>query len=268
MFNLYLYSQSFTGATIQDIENGLSELNKIVVNSNEPSEKFWKNSDSLFAVNISGEECFGQVIWTNLNPQFRATILPRLLSQIGETERDYDTIADFERDYPAFGAFYGISFANNHPQHVCDKNAYDRFRDDCFNRRLRPEQFRELASAFLPNLTFGEKAFEGILSITDPKLFVDVINALWLLDSSNADGWSQGYYDHRSRPVTISGESEKTMKDPQLERLRHFAFSDGRERCCKLHVKINRAAHRIHIYPEKGRIYVGYIGPHLPTSKS
>lgn len=267
MFNLYLDARSFVGATIANIERSLAELNEIVTTGDD-AEKFWKDSNSLFAVNIRGGDSLGQVIWTDMNPQFSATILPRLFHRIGETGREYLSIADFERDHPIFGAFYGITFPMSHPRHICDKNAYDQFRDDCFDHELQPEQFRRLANVFLPNLIFSENAFEKILTIADSKLFADIIYALRQLDSSNVEGWKRGYYDHKSLPVEISGESESTMKDPRLSRLRDFAFPDGKERRCELHIKINRKVYRIHIFPENHKIYVGYIGKHLPTSSS
>lgn len=268
MFNLYLYSRSFAGATINVIESSFVELNEIVAKSDVSSEKFWKDDNSLFAVNISGENSLGQVMWTDMSPQFRATILPRLLHRIGETGREYNSIVDFERDYPIFGGFYGITFPVSHPRHICDKNAYDQFRYDCFDHELQPEQFRRLANVFLPNLIFSENAFKKILTIADGKLFADIIYALRQLDLSNVEGWKRGYYDHKSLPVKISGESESTMRDPRLSRLRYFAFPDGKERRCELHIKINREAYRIHISPENHKIYVGYIGPHLLTSGS
>lgn len=263
MFNLYLYSQSFAGATVNAIENSLAELNVIITNSGEV-ERFWKDSDSLYAVNVDGGESFGQAMWSRKS-HFSNIVLPQLLQRIGETGKDYNSIDDFERDYPTFGAFYGISFAVSHCRHICDQNTYYEFLDDCFSHKSVPPQFKGLANIFLPNLIFSKDAFDGISAITDSKLYTSIINALRQLDSNNKECWKRGYYEHRSLPVAISGESESTMKDPRLSRQRCFLFPDGKERCCELHVKINRDAQRIHIFPENSKIYVGYIGKHLPT---
>jgi len=268
MFNLYLYSQSFAGVAVNVIENSLEELNEIVTNSGGV-ERFWKDSASLYAVNIDGGESLGQAIWSR-GSHFSNMVLPQLLHRIGETGIDYNSVDDFERDYPIFGAFYGISFTVSDSQHICDKNTYGKFRDDCFFHKSVPQHFKRLANIFLPNLIFSENAFDGISAITDSKLFADIIDTLRQLDSNNEECWKRGYYDHRSRslPVTISGESEPTMQDTRLRQYRCFVFPDRKERCCELHIKINRDAQRIHIFPENGKIYVGYIGSHLPTSRS
>ncbi|HET9873190.1 MAG TPA: hypothetical protein VFP89_11440 [Propionibacteriaceae bacterium] len=74
-------------------------------------------------------------------------------------------------------------------------------------------------------------------------------------------------------------ESQSTTNNPALKALRSFPVPFQVEASGKVymeqHVKIDkggRSAPRIHIYDDSGgstqRIYVGYVGPHLPTSSS
>ncbi|MFC4605846.1 hypothetical protein [Rhodococcus kronopolitis] len=71
-------------------------------------------------------------------------------------------------------------------------------------------------------------------------------------------------------------ESESTSNDRDMRRVRtfrvpHEVSSDG-QYYMEAHLKIDRAlaAPRVHLYDDSGgptqRLYVGYVGPHLPTS--
>lgn len=73
------------------------------------------------------------------------------------------------------------------------------------------------------------------------------------------------------------GESDQTAKTPHLREVRVFAVPRTIDGAGKLymgqHLKIDKggqAAPRIHLHDDSGgptrRIYVGYVGPHLPTS--
>lgn len=78
-------------------------------------------------------------------------------------------------------------------------------------------------------------------------------------------------------PEYASSESEPTTNDDHLRAIRTFSIPAAVVPAGKVymeqHVKIDRGGHsapRIHLYDDSGgpsqRIYIGYIGPHLPTS--
>jgi hypothetical protein len=46
---------------------------------------------------------------------------------------------------------------------------------------------------------------------------------------------------------------------------RVFDCPDGQQRTFDWHMRCNPNEWRIHFSPERPRIFVGYIGPHLPT---
>ena len=62
----------------------------------------------------------------------------------------------------------------------------------------------------------------------------------------------------------VSGESLTVHNNPKLRKKREFHLPDGNLVFFENHIKLSNGF-RIHFYPEpqKGIIYIGYIGPHL-----
>ncbi len=63
----------------------------------------------------------------------------------------------------------------------------------------------------------------------------------------------------------VSCESTSVKASPQKRKKRLFWLDDGRQVYCENHVKLPEGF-RLHFYPDpiKKRIYVAYLGPHLP----
>ncbi len=63
--------------------------------------------------------------------------------------------------------------------------------------------------------------------------------------------------------LRVSGESDSTMRFYSGQR--RFKLPDGRRELFEAHIKIGDL--RFHFYPDnqEHKVYVGYIGPHLPT---
>ncbi len=55
------------------------------------------------------------------------------------------------------------------------------------------------------------------------------------------------------------------MKREKLKNDGMFKLPDGGTECFELHLKLGDI--RIHIFPDNFKVYVGYIGTHLPTVK-
>jgi hypothetical protein len=77
-------------------------------------------------------------------------------------------------------------------------------------------------------------------------------------------GWVTGYFDIKAL-VRASGESQTTLQMYSGERT--FLCPDGVSRVFQWHLKRDDAT-RIHFFdfPERRRILIGYIGPHLPIA--
>jgi len=72
------------------------------------------------------------------------------------------------------------------------------------------------------------------------------------------------------RPInqlTVSGEGETVKTDPKLRSKREFSIS-GKKEFFEKHIKnFPNNKHRIHFLERDNKIYIGYIGKHLPTKK-
>jgi hypothetical protein len=55
------------------------------------------------------------------------------------------------------------------------------------------------------------------------------------------------------------------MSQAKYRNQRMFTMPDGRKECFELHIKVGNL--RFHLFPENGKIYVGYIGKHLDTDR-
>lgn len=62
----------------------------------------------------------------------------------------------------------------------------------------------------------------------------------------------------------ISSEGKSVSQNPKLRKLREFQIGDKKEYFQK-HIKNLSNGYRIHFFEKNNKIYIGYIGKHLPT---
>jgi hypothetical protein len=77
-------------------------------------------------------------------------------------------------------------------------------------------------------------------------------------------------YSHqnlRNKGLDVSGESETVRNNPEMRSKREFYLPNAEKKFFENHIKLNGI--RIHFYPNTNnkKIYIGYIGKHLPTKK-
>ena len=118
-----------------------------------------------------------------------------------------------------------------------------------------------------PNLEFCNCVEKQLIksSITLQKQYFNKLkDALFILENYSKN-WEEGS-SFIIEGIDESGESEITLKKYSKERT--FLCPDGKERIFEHHMKLKSFNWRIYFYPVKTKkIYVGYIGKHLPTVK-
>ena len=118
---------------------------------------------------------------------------------------------------------------------------------------------------FFPNLIFCDSAAADLrrLSGTE-RYFYQVCRHLFVLNSFclNLDQLGMAGLTE----IKWSNESDSTLNNDELRRMREFIGPDGNRRLFSLHTKPTGGNIRIHFLPLLGqqRIMIGYIGPHLP----
>ena len=96
-----------------------------------------------------------------------------------------------------------------------------------------------------------------------------ILEKLRILDKYCQDYWIGGsfiYNDANQRvALKISPESDPTMNDAKKKQMRMFKLPNGKTECFELHIKTGDL--RFHFFPDNNslKIYIGYIGTHLPT---
>jgi hypothetical protein len=108
-----------------------------------------------------------------------------------------------------------------------------------------------------------EKQLIDILA-GDPKI-IHIINIFSTLNQK-CQSWDAGSLSLEG--LDESGESESTMNNSNFRTKRIFRCPDGQKRVFERHIKLKVFNWRIHFLAESpGRVIIGYVGTHLPTTK-
>lgn len=121
-----------------------------------------------------------------------------------------------------------------------------------------------------PNLMFTESVLKVLrsrsISSVNYTYIIQTLNILNLavLESSNTTELAT------NSGLTITGESEPTMSNRLLKRLRSFKHPDGNVKVFEDHIKNFSDSRRMHLLADysNNTICIGYFGPHIKTSSS
>jgi hypothetical protein len=155
--------------------------------------------------------------------------------------------------------------------HAAKVEHIDEIEESFFNQILpEPKIGQELVEKigiYFSMLLFGQDCLTQIELMGGGKVFSQVFERLQALNQY-AENRTDGQFNLQAPEIgNASDESDSTKQDPSLARQRIFRDPEGIERACFFHLKLGQGR-RIHFFPMDGekRIFVGYIGKHLPTS--
>jgi len=117
------------------------------------------------------------------------------------------------------------------------------------------------------NLQFCEAIQRDVSTLTPSNPVMKlVLRKLFELEAYSKS-WTSGLFEPAAL-LNVSRESESTLSNARLRKLREFVCPDGQTRLFDWHAKLSVNQWRIHFYPDGAtrRVIVGYIGPHLPTT--
>lgn len=266
MFNYYLFNPSYANASTNELEGNLQTL-QTIFEGRKDNENFLKH-DSIWDVTVA-EGTFAEVAFSNFaDKQFSIQVLPNLLQQINSIDEPISSIENFNERYRIYNAFYGINFQDI-PADSCigDLASYHTF-IETNNWELKPQTFWERREELFSRIVLCANVEVQIHSIGGTYLD-QIIDKIRVLDSYVVNHWNVGNFNYRNAnhnaALNISPESISTMQKQNLVNMRVFTLPDGRRECFELHIKTGNL--RFHFFPENFRIYIGYIGNHLPTSR-
>lgn len=266
MFNYYLFNPSYINAETEALENNLKTLQGLF-SERDTNETFLKH-DSLWDI-IVKDGVFSDVIFTKFtDKQFSYQVLPQLLQQITSIEPPIQNIDEFNIRYRIYNSFYGINFQDIPIEHyINDNKSYSTFIENN-NWELTPITFWERREELFSNVILCTNVEAQIQKIGGTYL-KQIIDKIRELDNYIVNFWDNGNFDYNhannNSSLNISPESKSTMQQQDLVNLRTFSLPNGRRECFELHIKTGNL--RFHFYPENQKVYIGYIGYHLRTSR-
>jgi hypothetical protein len=134
---------------------------------------------------------------------------------------------------------------------------------DFFNRlenyrkmEITPDNFWEKKQELFPNKIIFCKEVKQQIKDIDKTVFKQAITILIDIDSNRKSITDYNY----------SSESQFVKNNNKLNKLRYFTV-DNKKLYFDKHIKSLSNANRIYFLEKENKIYIGYIGKHLPTKK-
>ncbi|MBC8151877.1 MAG: hypothetical protein H7Z72_03100, partial [Bacteroidetes bacterium] len=127
----------------------------------------------------------------------------------------------------------------------------------------------EKRTEFFPNLILCGDVKGQLKKAGMSSYLTQIIERLRALDNFVSD-WKSGAFNldllNAQTNLRVSGESDSTMRLHSGQR--KFKLPDGRRETFELHVKTGDLRFHFYVDNHERKVYVGYIGPHLPTSSN
>lgn len=262
MFNFYLATIGYENASVAELEENFKTLNEI--HSARRGEEVFLKSDAFWDIKTT-EGVFCEIVATFTDGQLINTVY-RLLESIS-SEKDFRTLDEIDTHYPQkSNAFWGAHFEEENERHINTEEKYHSFKEQKIQDINTGIEIWERRSLLFKRveLCSGVKSQLKSIGYTE-----QILEKLRILDKYCQDYWIEGsfvYNDANQRvALKISPESEPTMNDTKKKQMRMFKLPNGKTECFELHIKTGDL--RFHFFPDNNslKIYIGYIGAHLPT---
>ena len=177
----------------------------------------------------------------------------------------WGTVAvSFQSDFKWDRASIGVERNGNliEIKHIADdshmvthKDFFDLL-EQCLRLEIKPSNFWEKKEELFKNkILFCDDVEKQIKNI-DTTIFAQAIAIL-----RDIENGIKSLTD-----FTTSGESATVEQNSKLKKLREFEI-DGNKEYFQNHIKNLSDGYRIHYFEKREKIYIGYIGKHLPTHK-
>lgn len=266
MFRYYLLEKAYHLAGVESLQSNMMELNEAVVAYGSPDDDYYR-SDDFWSVQVEKGRSIAQCIYSLPNQQFCRMVLPSLLKRLHVVPPiiDYTALCStFPNDIPAF---WGVVFNPKSDYELRNKQEQDFFRVEAAKKSVKASNLKEWGRILFRRIILCDSAYKNLKNYSSTE-FSQIVERLIELDRYNQT-WSVGSFAPANvtlgTNLKVSYESNTTNNNPKTSALRWFQVPNGDSKYFEPHIKMGNF--RIHFYPDEKEhiIYVGYIGPHLPT---
>ena len=268
-FNFYLANIGYEKASITELEESFITLNKIAVTDAKPEDTFLK-SKTFFEINTSEGSLF-EILFSQdskfKNKELSKLVLPRMLGKINDIEENFETLNKIDIHCPdEYNAFWGACFEGENERHIDTEEKYHLFKKQKIQDITKGIEIWERQSKLFKRIELCPEIETQLKSVGSVK---QILKTLLLLDDYCVTSWNNGRFNENeamkfNSALEISVESPSTNNNSKKKQKRLFKLPNGKTEYFDLHIKPNKNL-RIYIFPDNLKIYIGYIGAHLPT---
>ena len=268
-FNFYLANIGYEKASITELEESFITLNKIAVTDAKPEDTFLK-SKTFFEINTS-EGSLYEILFSQdskfKNKELKRVIF-KMLGKINEFEASFETLDEIKGCYrDEHNAFWGAHFEEENERHINTEEKYHLFKKQKVQEIKKGIEIWERQSLLFKRIELCPEVKTQLKSVGSIK---QILKTLLLLDDYCVISWNNGKFNYDearsfNSALDISTESTSTNNNSKKKRMRMFKLPNGKKECFELHIKTDDL--RFHFFPDNNslKIYIGYIGTHLPT---
>lgn len=269
MLNYYLQEISYQGVSVLEIENSFREIAKML-NDECKLDKFYKNSDFLYTL-IKKRTTIYDILYgyhSRFDKDLLYRVVPNILGRFQESYGPYRTINEFEDAINKREAhfFLGAKFRNKKEFEIETYEDYSSIRRKTLINNISSQNSTIFLPILLKNVWLTHNGYEMFSTIPQKKQVCETLVNLDKYVSKCMCDRNFNLDDIRGFGINISDESESVHNNPKYSSLRSFYINEQlNNRLCFFHIKIGSI--RIYVYPDNlnKKIYIPYIGNHLPT---
>ena len=267
MYSYYLQDRAYYYANDLDVVNHIQSLSKILSNA-DSNDHFLKSADFEKGKYDRWDDVGGFLSSPRVPSAIRTRIWPSIQKRIKVISMNFMSLNSMNQNIPhTCNAFLGPKFHFPALGLIVNYDQYVQFKTILTAKNVNGTNFDKSCNILLKNVIVTKDAKNKVKSLGQDirSVFVRLVE----LDDYVRNYWTEGTFSIESvkenTKLDISDESDTVKKDPMLNHYRHFRIPEIGGKDCFIHIK--KGGWRFHIYPDESnrKIYVPYIGPHLPT---
>jgi hypothetical protein len=262
MFNFYLATIGYENASVAELEENFKTLD--VIHSARRGEEVFLKSDAFWDIKTLDDIYIVEAIEKFSDRQFVGTTYG-LLEQISSIQ-NFCTLNEIDIHCPdEYNAFWGACFKEENKRHINTEEKYHSFKEQKIQDINTGIEIWKRRSLLFKRVELCPEIETQLKSIGYTE---QILERLRMLDKYCQDYWIGGSFSYKDAnqrvALNISLESDSTMNDAKKKQMRMFKLPNGKTECFELHIKTGDL--RFHFFPDNNslKIYIGYIGAHLP----